>query len=215
MESKHHPSHSHPPSSQSRDWEHSQTTPSSPFHHPPTTPSPTPPALSALHSPFTVYRFLVQLHLLIDASQIRQLRLTQRVVTETAVLTTRTVVRDVEKHTPHFLRVVTVDAPLYSLIRTKLLTCVAMAILQQVVAQRGRTFVEELAILVGATTALVEPTERLLLYLLARFFLHCIVAQSPTTSFRFDSRATAGGSAFFFVCLVRFGFDSSISSGWY
>ena len=158
MESKHHPSHSHPPSLQSRDWEHSQTTPSSPFHRPPTTPSPTPPALSALHSPFTVYRLLVQLHLLVDASQIRQLRLTQRVVTETTVLATRTVVRDVEKHASHFLRVVTVDAPLYSLIRTKLLTRVAMAILQQIVAQRRRTFVEELAILVGAATALVEPT---------------------------------------------------------
>jgi len=115
MKSKHHPSHSHPPSSQSRDWEHSQTTLSSPFHCPLTTPSPTPPALSALHSPSTAYRFLVQLHLLIDASQIRQLRLTQRVVTETTVLATRTVVRDVEKHTPHFLRVVTVDAtPLLS-----------------------------------------------------------------------------------------------------
>ena len=215
MESKHHPSHSHPPSSQSRDWEHSQTTPSSPFHCPLITPSPTPPALSALHSPFTVYRFLVQLHLLIDASQIRQLRLTQRVVTETTVLTTRTVVRDVEKHASNLLRVVTVNATLYSLIRPKTLTRVAMAILQQIVAQRRRTFMKELAILVGATTALVEPTGRLLLYLLARFFLHCIPSQSPTTSFRFDSRATAGGSAFFFVCLVRFGFDSSISSGWY
>lgn len=79
-------------------------------------------------------------------------------MTETTVLATRTVVCDVEKHTPHFLRVVTVDAPLYSLIRTKLLTRVAMAILQQIVAQRRRTFVEELAILVGAATALVEPT---------------------------------------------------------
>ena len=136
-------------------------------------------------------------------------------MTETTVLATRTVVRDVEKHASHFLRVVTVDAPLYSLIRTKPITRVAVASLQQIVAQRGRTFVEELAILVGATTALVEPTERLFLYLLARFLLHCIVAQSPTTSFRFDSRTTAGGSAFFFVCLVRFGFDSSISSGWY
>ena len=74
---------------------------------------------------------------------------------------------------------------------------------------------EELAILVGATTALVETTGRLLLYLLARFLLHCIPSQSPTTSFRFDSRTTAGGYVFFFVCLVRFGFDSSISSGWY
>ena len=79
-------------------------------------------------------------------------------MTETTVLATRTVVRDVEKHASHFLRVVTVDAPLYSLIRTKLLTRVAMAILQQIVAQRRRTFVEELAILVGAATALVEPT---------------------------------------------------------
>ena len=136
-------------------------------------------------------------------------------MTETTVVATRTVVCDVEKHTSHFLRIVTVNAPLYSLIRAKPLTCVAMTILQQIVAQRRRTFVEELAIHVGTTTALVEPTGRLLLYLLARFFLRCIASQSPTTSFRFDSRASDGGSAFFFVCFARFGFDSSISSGWY
>lgn len=132
-------------------------------------------------------------------------------MTETTIVAARTVVRDVEEHTPHLLRVVTVNATLYSPIHSKSLTRVAVTILQQIVTQRRRTFMEELAFLVGASSALVESTRRLLLHLLAGFLLRFNPSQSPTTSFRFNSRDTDGGFDFF----ARFGLGSSISSGWY
>lgn len=135
---------------------------------------------------------------------------------EPTVLSPRAVVGNVVKHAAHLLRIVTVDAARYSLWRRSGNTVCAHTVLQQRVAERRRSLVKVLAVIVGTPSLLVELARCLPHRLLFHFSLQMSpFAPTPTDSFwRFDPGEILSAflllwNSFLFFC----GSDSTC--GWY